>query len=328
MFVDSALRRTCAVIGAKLTHSQAGRPQGRGKIERFFRTVRDQFLVEITDAITVSVGTGTPVASLAELNSLFDAWLHQVYHQRVHSETDQAPLQRFLAHGAPAPVPGDILTEAFRWSEWRTVTATAQVNLHGNLYDVDPSLVGVRVELVFDPSDLDHIDVRVHSRSYGQATPSRLHRHVHPKADPKAGDAPTPPPVPTGIDYLRLIEARHTHSLNTRLNYAHLATPAATAAADPSPTAPTPAAADSPADTPAGSAAGSAADNEDWCYETDLVALATLADPAGTGGDPTAVPDPAPDCELAESAALPTHHHDTSADAEPGAECGRPQVAS
>ena len=37
------------MIGAKLTHSQAGRPQGRGKIERFFRTVRDQFLVEIAD---------------------------------------------------------------------------------------------------------------------------------------------------------------------------------------------------------------------------------------------------------------------------------------
>jgi len=337
MFVDSALRRTCAVIGAKLTHSQAGRPQGRGKIERFFRTVRDQFLVEITDtaaiAETGSARTGTPVASLAELNSLFDAWLHQVYHQRAHSETDQTPLQRFLTHGAPVPVPGEILDEAFRWSEWRTVTSTAQVNLHGNLYDVDPSLVGVRVELVFDPSDLDRIDVRVHSRSYGQAAPSRVRRHVHPKA---AGE-PTAPPVPTGIDYLRLIEARHTHSLNTRLNYAHLANPTATAAADPSPAAPTPVASGKPADSPAGqtdTSAGRAPHEEDWCYETDLVALTTLANPAGSGGDPAAVPDPALDAELAGFAALLTHHHGTSPDAKPDAEpdgqCegGRPQVAS
>jgi putative transposase len=259
MFVDSALCRTCAVIGAKLTHSQAGRPQVRGKIERFFRTVRDQFLVEISDtaaiAETGSARTGTPVASLAELNSLFDAWLHQVYHQRVHSETDQAPLQRFLAHGAPAPVPGDILTEAFRWSECRTVTSTAQVNLHGNLYDVDASLVGMRVELVFDPSDLDRIEVRVHSRSYGQATPSRVRRHVHPKAELKSGDEPTPPPVPTGIDYLRLIEARHTHSLNARLNYAHLADPDPTAAAAAAPEASPPSTADSPTANE---------DNEDW----------------------------------------------------------------
>jgi putative transposase len=60
--------------------------------------------VEVTDRVADGVaGIGTPVASLADLNSLFDAWLHQVYHQRVHSETDQAPLQRFLAHGAPVP---------------------------------------------------------------------------------------------------------------------------------------------------------------------------------------------------------------------------------
>ena len=47
-FVDSWLLRACASLGIKLVHSAPGRPQGRGKIERFFRTVRDQFLVEIT----------------------------------------------------------------------------------------------------------------------------------------------------------------------------------------------------------------------------------------------------------------------------------------
>jgi putative transposase len=219
MFIDSALRRACAVLGVKLTHSQPGRPQGRGKIERYFRTVRDQFLVEITDSLA---GTGTAVSSLAELNSLFDAWVEQVYNQRVHTETDQAPLQRFLAAGPPVPTPADLLTEAFRWGEWRTVTSTAQVNLHGNLYDVDPSLAGTRVELVFNPFDLADIDVRAHSRSYGKAIPSRIRRHVHPKAQ---ADTP-PPPVPTGIDYLRLIEDRHTRSLGAQLHYADLADPA------------------------------------------------------------------------------------------------------
>ena len=48
-FVDSGLLRACAVLGIRLIHSTPGRPQGRGKIERFFRTVRDQFLVEIRD---------------------------------------------------------------------------------------------------------------------------------------------------------------------------------------------------------------------------------------------------------------------------------------
>ena len=47
-FVDAWLLRGCAVLGIKLTHSTPRRPQGRGKIERLFRTVREQFLVEIT----------------------------------------------------------------------------------------------------------------------------------------------------------------------------------------------------------------------------------------------------------------------------------------
>ena len=48
-FVDAWLLRACAKLGVRLVHSAPGRPQGRGKIERFFRTVREQFLIEVTD---------------------------------------------------------------------------------------------------------------------------------------------------------------------------------------------------------------------------------------------------------------------------------------
>src|ERR1700751_1765753 len=49
-FVDAWLLRACARLGIRLVHSQPGRPEGRGKIERFFRTVRGQFLAELTEA--------------------------------------------------------------------------------------------------------------------------------------------------------------------------------------------------------------------------------------------------------------------------------------
>ena len=261
MFIDAGLRRACAVLGIRLTHSQPGRPAGRGKIERFFRTVRDQFLVEITDigyaagdpaevASGVGSAIGTTVQSLAELNSLFTAWVEQVYHQRIHSETGQPPLARFLAAGPPAPVAAELLTEAFRWSEWRTVTKTGTVSLQGNHYEVDPALAGYKVELVFDPFDLTDIDVRHHGRSVGKAVPFRIGKHVHTKA---FSDAPAPV-TPTGIDYLRLIQDRHTLALGERLQYAHLTCPA---------------------DPPA--------DEAGFEYETDLLALAhtpDLSDPA------------------------------------------------
>ncbi len=253
MFIDAGLRRACAVLGIKLTHSQPGKPAGRGKIERFFRTVRDQFLVEITDPDHRG-GAGTAVDSLAELNALFTAWVEQVYHQRVHSETQMAPLVRFLAAGAPVPTPAALLNEAFRWSEWRTVTKTATVSLHANHYQVDPALAGHKIELVFDPFDLTDIDVRHHGRSFGKASPFRIGVHVHPKAH---ADAP-PPAAPTGIDYLRLVQDRHTRALEQRLQYANLS--------DPTPPDPTP-----PDPTPP-------ADADGFAYDTDLLALATDTD--------------------------------------------------
>ncbi len=144
-FVDAWLLRGCASLGIKLVHSTPDRPQGRGKIERFFRTVREQFLVEITGI------PGEPgrhlVADLAELNRMVTAWVEQVYHPRPHSETGTPPRTRWSA-GAPFPLPSPAaLAEAFLWSEHRTVTKTATVSLQGNSYQVDPALAGRRVEL-------------------------------------------------------------------------------------------------------------------------------------------------------------------------------------
>jgi putative transposase len=271
MFIDAGLRRACAVLGIKLTHSQPGKPAGRGKIERFFRTVRDQFLVEITDSCNGAAdGAGTAVDSLAELNALFTAWVAQVYHPRVHSETQMAPLTRFLAAGPPAPTPAALLAEAFRWGEWRTVTKTATVSLHGNLYEVDPALAGARVELVFDPFDLTDITVHHHGRAAGKAVPHQIGRHVH----PKAATDPAPAPTPTGIDYLRLVEDRHTRSLGQRLHYAQLADPA------------------QPLEQPAASqTAGAGAgqspppDRDGLTYSADLLTLADSAAPDSAAPD-------------------------------------------
>jgi putative transposase len=217
-FTDSWLMRACAKLGIKLVHSAPGRPQGRGKIERLFRTVNSEFTVEI------AAGDGKPgrrVDGLAEMNRLFTAWVESVYHRRTHSETGMAPLARWMT-GAPFPVPsaGD-LAEAFRWAEYRTVSKTGLVSLHGNRYQVDPALVGRKVELVFDPFDLSFLAVRSDGRDAGTAQPFQISRHSHPKARP---EVPAEPPVPvTGIDYLGLIDAGHTAELAGKVRYSALA---------------------------------------------------------------------------------------------------------
>ncbi|WP_204015435.1 Mu transposase C-terminal domain-containing protein, partial [Virgisporangium aurantiacum] len=182
-------------------------------------TVRDQFLVEI--------GSGRELDDLVQLNTLFTAWVETVYHHREHTETGQAPIQRWSGRpdqqppSQPLPLPSPAqLREAFLWSEWRTVTKTATVGLHGNKYEVDAALAGRKVELVFDPFDLTSIEVRWHGRPMGTAIPQRIGRHVHAKARP---DETTPPaPARTGIDYLHLVEAQHAADLAERVRYSQL----------------------------------------------------------------------------------------------------------
>ena len=201
-FADSSLQRTCAMLGIRLTHSQPGRPMGRGKIERVFETVQQQFLVEVTG------GGGDPArhhaASLDDLNDLLEHWVRQVYHQRAHGETGQPPQARYEAAG-PAVLPGAAaLKAAFCWSAVRLVRKTATVELEGNRYCVDPFLAGRKVELIFDPFDLTQLEVWWAGRKVGTAVPQVIGRHAHPKAPP---DEDPQPVEYTGIDYLGLVAA-------------------------------------------------------------------------------------------------------------------------
>lgn len=209
-FSSRWLLRACAVLGIRLVHSRPGEPAGRGKIERAFRTIREQFLVELEHR----GGAG----DLAELNRLFSAWVETVYHRRAHSETGEPPLEPFLQAGPPSlPTPAE-LREAFLWTEWRQVTKTATVNLHGNVYEVDPALVGQKVELVFDPFDLEDVEVRWRGRGMGKAMPHVTRRHVHPRARREEPEAPPP----SGIDYLGLVEAEYLERMGKGISYSEL----------------------------------------------------------------------------------------------------------
>ena len=204
---------SAAVLDIALVHSRPGKPQGRGKIERWNRTVREQFLVEIEAAGGVEL--------LDDLNRLFTAWLHQHYHRSVHSETGATPVQRYHAEGrTPATRPdAGLLRRAFLWREQRRVTATATVSLHGNRYEVDTALVGRVVDLLFTPFDLTVIEVEYQGRVMGRAVPHTIGRHVHPAVKPGAAA----PVDATGIDYLYLLEQAHQVDVGQAINYLALA---------------------------------------------------------------------------------------------------------
>ncbi len=217
-FTDASLARTCAVLGIRLVHSQPGKPAGRGKIERAFETIQQQFLVEVTGDKPDPARHA--VTSLDELNELLDHWIRVVYHQRVHSETGQAPQARYDA-GRPAALPAPaLLRQAFAWSAVRLVRKTATVALEGNEYSVDPFLVGRKVELVFDPFDMTELTVWWAGRKVGKAVPLVIGRHAHPKAPP---DEDPEPVTYTGIDYLQLVAGAGQASDSEQLRLTNIA---------------------------------------------------------------------------------------------------------
>jgi len=205
-----SVRFTCAVLGIRLVHSRPYSPQGRGKQERLNRFIREAYLAE-------ALHTG--IETFEQLDDRFTAWAERDANGRVHAETGDTPIGRFLAGGPPRTADPELLREAFRWSVTRVVTRTAQVSLSGNRYSVEPALVGRRVELRFEPEDLGRIEVWCDRRSWGWAVPFVIGRHVH-SAVPQA--EPPPPPESSGVDYLGLVEEQHDAETLGRLAYRDL----------------------------------------------------------------------------------------------------------
>lgn len=183
------------MLGIRLIHSRPYAPQGRGKLGRLNRVIRERFLIEVEQ-----VG----VASFEELNDRFWAWTERYLNLRRHSQTQESPMDRFQ-RGSHREADPERLRQAFFWSEPRRVSRTGTINFQGNQYQTDSALRGRQVELRYRPEDLARIEVWFESRLFGLLTPLLIERHVHPQAPPP----PRPLAEPTGVDYLGQVLAEH-----------------------------------------------------------------------------------------------------------------------
>ena len=93
-FISEHIEQACMGLKICLTHSLPGRPRGRGKIERLFRTINDMFLPDLPGHLIRGKPLSVPALSLDELRTRFEAFVSGVYHQRLHGSTDEAPVAR------------------------------------------------------------------------------------------------------------------------------------------------------------------------------------------------------------------------------------------
>ncbi len=174
-FRSKHLEYVTASLGIALIHSPPYKPQGRGKIERFFRTVRTQFL------------QGFKGSTLPELNETFELWLNEIYHQRKHSSTRQSPFERFTAHmECLRPAPTD-LRDYFRKHARRRVAKDRTITLNGKLYEAPVGLIGKQVILLFHEEQSDRVEVTYNHKSYGFLTPLDLHINARVKRNRDSG---------------------------------------------------------------------------------------------------------------------------------------------
>lgn len=170
-FRSHHVEHTAASLGIALIHARPYKPQGKGKIERFFRTVRTEFL------------TGFRGATLFDLNQAFDLWLGEVYHQRRHSSTGQTPFARFTSKMECLRTAPDNLKDHFRKAARRKVAKDRTVSLDGKIFEAPVPLIGKQVTLLYHPEEPERAEILFKGESYGFLVPVNLAVNCRAKRD-------------------------------------------------------------------------------------------------------------------------------------------------
>jgi transposase InsO family protein len=150
------LRAACAHLGIHLVYATPYHPESKARLERFFLTVRLQFLPTLPAYPTLDV-----------MNAAWARFV-AVYHARPHGPLTElegkptSPLSYYLTH-----LPPDIksvselkLDELLVVEEPRRVQRDATLRVGGRVFEVDAALAGDRVVVRFNPADPSRVSYR------------------------------------------------------------------------------------------------------------------------------------------------------------------------
>lgn len=146
----ASLQGICARLKIRLVYCRPYEPEGKGKLERWHRTVRAQFLTEIdVDSIH----------GLEAINARLWAWIETVYHSNPHSglADKMTPLQYWQKHLTHVQPLGNIaaqLDHYFLHRIKRLVRKDGTVSWSGKTYEVDYTLSDRYIYLVIDPHEI------------------------------------------------------------------------------------------------------------------------------------------------------------------------------
>ena len=141
-FRSRHLAVVCAKLGVALIHARPYQPQGKGKMERWFRTARMQLLPSLR---------AEQLASLEAMNRALAAWVEGEYHHAPHRGLgDETPADKWARTSDGVRMPAADVGDLFLAEQKRNVQKDRTVTLDGVAFEVDAALVGERVTLRYD----------------------------------------------------------------------------------------------------------------------------------------------------------------------------------
>ena len=199
-FRTKNMSRICAKLGIRLRYAKPYAAESKGKIERFNRVV-DSFLKE---AMLEKPQT------LDRLNTLFHVWLTECYQTKPHSalQDQRSPETAFRSDAkALRFVEEAILADAFLHSESRKVDKAGCISFMGKKYEVGLSFIGYRVDVIYDPRDIETITIEYEGHAPWQAKELVVGE--------RAGKRPSLPThiQPTPVESSRLLNAAEKRNL-------------------------------------------------------------------------------------------------------------------
>jgi len=138
-YVGRHLKLICARNGIDLVHTPPFTPEGRGKCERLFRTVRDQFLCDHYKTVD-------------QVNKAFQLWISN-YHETIHSSLECSPLQKRLQSQSVCRMlsPSTDIDALFRMERRCRVYNDSTIRFKKARYEVPECLPGSRVTIYYMP---------------------------------------------------------------------------------------------------------------------------------------------------------------------------------
>jgi len=193
----------CAELGIRKISCKPYSPEGKGKIERFFRTVRADFLTELTHE---------KVGFLHQLNNKFWAWTEQEYHQKIHSATNETPNIRWRQNVTSflKKIDEKQLQTIFLWREKRKVSKLGLVSLCGLQFEVSSILVGKSVEVKYNHFDLSEVFIYIDGRFIQKAKQTKISRWN--TAKKQAQPQESNPAPKSNINHLAYLQQQHQQS--------------------------------------------------------------------------------------------------------------------